>query len=261
MKRLLYLGVTAILLLSLSGCGGDGSRRISGPGLVGIDDSAGDTAPFLTVTFQDPLLGPVTAEILSDPLSDGDIAFDPVRSVLTVMTNATTLFFGVDSFDRNLPEFKAFLTFPLDVVPPGVPIISARVEFFVTEVSFAGIIPTFLDLVPYGVLGAEDFDATFLDFQSLDFFSSDAGNFVLIDVTPLMQTAQAQNLLDFQIRLSLDDGLSAAGAQVARPQAARQKKAERTVSPSSVAGKRPVRTPHAGGSPSGAGAERPARSR
>jgi hypothetical protein len=258
--------VASILVLALSGCGGDDRNVINGPGFVGIDDSADDTAPFLTVTFQDPFLGPVTAEILSDPLSDGDIAFDPVRSVFTVTTDATPLFFGVDSFDRNLPEFKAFLTFPLDgvtgqdVVPSGVPIISAMVEFFVTEVSFAGTVPTFLDLVPYGVLGAEDFDAAFLDFRSLDFFSSDVGNFVLIDVTTLMQTAQAQNLLDFQIRLSLDDGVSVSGAQLARPQAS-QKKAERTVSPSSIAGKRPERRSQAGGSRAGAGAERPTRSR
>lgn len=262
MRRLLYLGVASILVLALSGCGGgDRSRRISGPGFVGIDDSTTDTAPLLTVIYQDPFLGQVTAEILSDPLFDGDIALvDPVRNVFDITTNATPLFFGVDSFNANLPEFKAFFTFPLDDVPFGVPIISATVELFVTEVSFASVIPTFLDLVPFGVLSADDFDAAFLDFLSLDFFSSDEGNFVLIEVTPLMETAQTQDLLDFQIRLSLDDGVSVSGAQLARAQAS-QKKADRTVSASSIAGKRPERVPQAGRSSPEAGAGRETRSR
>jgi hypothetical protein len=269
MRRLLYLGVASILVLALSGCGGgDRSRRISGPGLVGIDDSVSDTAPLLTVDFVDSVLGPGRALILSDPLSDGDIAFDPVLSVFTVTTNVDTLLFGVDSFDRNLPEFRAFLTFPLDgstgqdIVPLGATITNATMELFVTEVSFAGVVSTFMDLIQYGFqnLLAQDFSAPVIDFRMLDFFSSDEGNFVLIEITPLVQTAQDLALLDFQIRLSLDDGVSAAGAKVARPQAARQK-AERNVSASSIAGKRPARVPQAGGSSPEAGAERPTRSR
>lgn len=267
MGKRLCLVFAAVLLLALSGCGGGDRDRvvITGPGFVGIDDSVAGTAPLLTVNFVDAF-GPGRAIILSDPVSDGDIAFDPVRSIFTITTDSTPLFFGVDSLSSNRPEFRTFLTFPLDgfggrdIVPSGATITSATLELFVTEVSFAGIVPTFLDLVPYGVLGAADFDAAFLDFRSLDFFSSDAGNFVLIDVTPLMQTAQALNLLDFQARLSLDDGVSATGAQMARPQAP-QKKAERTVSPSSTAEKRPARTLQAGGSTSGAGAESPTRSR
>ncbi len=266
MRRIFCLGVTAILVLSLSGCGGGDDRNVTGPGFVGIDDSAADTRPLLTVDFVDAL-GQGTAFILSDPEFDGDIALvDPVQNVFTITTGATPLFFGVDSYNRNLPEYRAFLTFPLDgitgqdIVPLGATIISATVELFITEVSFANTVPTFLDLVSYGVLGALDFDAAFLDSLSLDFFSSDPGNFVLIEVTPLVQTAQAQNLFDFQIRFSLDGGVSAAGAQVARPQAA-AKKAERTVSPYSIARKRPARAPQAGGSRAGAGAERPTRSR
>jgi len=271
MRRLLYLGVASILVLALSGCGGgDRSRRISGPGLVGIDDSDNvNFAPLLMVTYVDPVtLVPVTAQILSDPASDGGIAFDPVRSVFTVTTNVNTLFFGEDSLDHNLPEFRAFLTFPLDgltgqdIVPLGATITNATVELFITEVSFAGIVPTFMDLIQYEFqnLLAQDFSAPVIDFRTLDFFSSDAGNFVLIEVTPLVQTAQDLALLDFQIRFSLDYGVSGAGAQVVRPQAD-QKKAERTVSPSSIAGERPVRAPKTDGMPPGAGAELPTRSR
>lgn len=268
MRRLLYLGVASILVLALSGCGGgDRSRRISGPGFVGIDDSISDTAPLLTVDFLDNGL-PGRAQILSDPLSDGDIAFDPVRSLFTVTTDVDTLLFGVDSFDRNEPEFRAFLTFPLDgfagrdIVPAGATILDATLEIFVTEVSFAGTVPTFLDLVPYEFqnLLAQDFNAPVLDFRTLDFFFSDEGIFVLIDVTPLMETAQIQNLFDFQIRLSLDDVAFASGAGQARPQASR-KKANRTVSPFSIAGKRPTRAASTGRSSPEAGAGRNPRSR
>jgi hypothetical protein len=274
MRRLLCLGVAAILAIALSACGGGGSRNaITGPGFVGIDDSAADTAPLLTVTYHDPLSPfiPVTARILSDPLSDGDIAFDPVNSIFTITTGATTLFFGVDSSDGNLPEYRAFMTFPLDgvteqdVLPLGAVIDSATVELFITQVSFADTVPTFLDLIQYefrnlGQNPALDFSAAVIDFQTLDFYSTDPGIFVLIDITPLVQTAQDLALLDFQIRLSLAGGVSTIGVQAASPRAA-VKNAGRTASPSSAAGKRPARAPRGAGSAPGAGTELPARSR
>jgi len=269
MRRILVLGVAAILVVSLSGSGctdGDDRNAITGPGFVGIDDSVPSTAPLLTVDYVDSL-GRGAAFILSDPASDGDIAFDPVSSVFTITTGATPLFFGVDSSGNNLPEYKTFLTFPLDgvtgqdILPLDAVVTSATVELFVTQVSFASTVPTFLDLIQYGFQNpALDFNAPFIDFRTLDFFSSDPGNFVLIDITPLVQTAQDLALLDFQIRLSLADGVSTAGAGAARPQAA-GKKAARTVGPSSAAESRPERAPQAGGSPPGAGTERPARSR
>jgi hypothetical protein len=274
MRRLLCLGVAAILAIALSACGGGGNRNaITGPGFVGIDDSTADTAPLLTVTYHDPLSPfiSVTAKILSDPLSDGDIAFDPVNSIFTITTGATTLFFGVDSSDGNLPEYRAFLTFPLDgvteqdVLPLGAVIDSATVELFITQVSFADTVPTFLDLIQYefrnlGQNPALDFSAAVIDFQTLDFFSTDPGIFVLIDITPLVQTAQDLALLDFQIRFSLAGGVSTAGVQAASPRQA-AKNAGRTVSPTSVAGKRPARAPRGDGLAPGAGTEHPTRSR
>jgi len=271
MRRLLCLGVAAVLAIALSACGGSGDRNaITGPGFVGIDDSAADTAPLLTVNFVDAL-GRGTAVIFSDPLSDGDIAFDPVNSIFTITTGATTLFFGVDSSDSNLPEYRAFLTFPLDgvtgddILPLGAAIESATVELFITEVSFADTVPSFLDLIQYefGNLGqnpALDFSAAVIDFQTLNFYSTDPGIFVLIDITPLVQTAQDLALLDFQIRLSLAGGVSTAGVQAASPRTA-AKNAGRTVSPSSIAGKRPARAPRGAGLAPGAGTDRPTRSR
>jgi hypothetical protein len=266
MRRLRCLGVAAILAISLSACGGGDNRNINGPGFVGIDDSSADTAPLLTVDFVDAL-GQGTAIILSDPVSDGDIAFDPVSSVFTVTAGATPLFFGVDSFDDHLPEYKSFLTFPLDgitgqdIVPLGATITFATVELFITQVSFADTVPTFLDLVQYDLQNPVlDFSAPVLDFRTLDFLSSDPGNFVLIEVTPLMQTAQELALLDFQIRFSLAGGVPVAGTRGAIPRAA-SKKAERTVSPFSIAGKRPERAPRAEGLSPGAGTGRSTRSR
>jgi len=273
MRRLLCLGVAAILAIALSACGGGDNRNITGPGFVGIDDSSADTAPLLSVTYHDPLSPfiSVTANILSDPLSDGDIAFDPVDSIFTITTGAATLFFGVDSSDGNLPEYKAFMTFPLDgvtgydVLPLGAVIESATVELFITQVSFADTVPTFLDLIQYefqnlGQNPALDFSAAVIDFQTLNFYSTDPGIFVLIDIAPLVQTAQNLALLDFQIRLSLAGGVPTAGVQAAVPRAA-AKNARRTVSPSSIAGKRPARSPRGAGSAPGAGTERTTRSR
>ncbi len=120
-----------------------------------------------------PSATPITVSILSDLASDGDIAFDPVLSSFTVTTGSTSVLFGIDSFNINLPEFRAFLTFPLDGVTgqPTVPgdafILSAAVEVFVNLLDFASTVPTFLDLVQYppfpsGGLAAVDFDAVVL---------------------------------------------------------------------------------------------------
>ena len=154
----------------------------------------------------------IVAKILSDQLADGDIALDPVQQTYTITNGPNTLYFGIDDSDPNLPEYRAFLDFPLDgstgesVIPLNARIVSATLEIFIYEVSFAPIVPTLLDLVSYPIAGlrAEDFNlAPFLS-QSLDFFASDEGHFVSIDVTPLMQKAQSLGLTDFQLRFVLD---------------------------------------------------------
>ncbi|MBI5056044.1 MAG: hypothetical protein HZB61_05465 [Nitrospirae bacterium] len=192
MKRLLYLGITVVLALFLSGCGGD---------------DGGHSRPIFV------------AQILSDQLADGDIAFDPVLNSFIVTNGPDTIFFGIDEVDRDLPEFRAFLDFPLDgslngdVVPASAEILSATLEVFVDEVSFAGTVPTLLDLVPFSITGLSpaDFDSPPLQFSNgsdatigFDFFASDQNNFVLIDVTPLMREAQRLGLAHFQVRFLLD---------------------------------------------------------
>jgi hypothetical protein len=161
-----------------------------------------------------PATGTNTVQILSDLASDGDIAFDPFLSSFTVTTGSSYVLFGIDSLNINLPEYRAFLTFPLDgvtgqpVVPGDAFIVSANVEVFVNLLDFASTVPTFLDLVqyPFRGLAAIDFDAVPLATRPVfDFFASDLGFFVRIEVTSLMQAAQVPPaLVDFQLRFSRD---------------------------------------------------------
>ena len=190
MKRLLYIVIIVTLALSLSGCGSSGNSR-------------------------DIFI----AQILSDQPADGDIAFDPVLNSYFITNGPDTLFFGIDDADHNLPEYRAFLDFPLDgssggdVLPLDAEIVYASLEVFVDEVSFAGTIPTLLDLVIYSIAGLTqaDFNSPPLRFPDgtdatleFNFFSSDEGNYVLIDVTSLMRETQRRGLSDFQVRFILD---------------------------------------------------------
>jgi len=218
MRKIWILAIVGVLALSLAGCGGDDDPPppiLTGPGLVGLDDTSADTAPLLIVEYEVPgTLGTTIVRILSDLASDGDIAFDPVLNSFTVTSGPPTVLFGIDSFNMNLPEFRAFLTFPLDgatgqpIVPGDAFIVAADVEVFVTLFDFASTVPTFLDLVqyPFRGLAAIDFDAVPLATRPVfDFFASDLGFLVLIDVTSLMRAAQAPPaLVDFQLRFSRD---------------------------------------------------------
>jgi hypothetical protein len=236
LKTLFLAGMLLVLTAILIGCGGDGDETtvIIAPGLVGIDDSEEATAPLLIVTYTvppSPVL--ITVNILSDPVSDGDIAFDPVLNTFTVTTGPPEVLFGEDSSDMNLPEFRAFLTFPLDgitgqpVVPSDAVIVSAFLEVLVTQVNFALSIPTFLDLVqyPFRGLSAVDFNIPILtptSFRTLNFFYTDQGNFVRIDVTSLMQEAQLPPaLLDFQVRFSVETAAALSSSRASSAEASR----------------------------------------
>jgi hypothetical protein len=183
MHKLSLLGILAVMLLTLS-CNGSDPQPV------------------------------IVADIFSDQATDGDIAFDPVLQSFTITNGPETLFFGIDDSDQNFPEYRAFLDFPLDgstggeVIPINARIVSAILEVFINEVSFAPIVPTLLDLVSYPINGlrVEDFDSFPLEemSQSLDFFAADLGTIVSIDVTPLMQEAQRLGVPDFQVRFVLD---------------------------------------------------------
>lgn len=184
MRHILRIGIVAVAMLAVAACGGGGS---------------GFPPVFV-------------AEIVSHQPSDGDIAFDPVLRTFTVASGPQTLFFGIDELDPHLPEYRAFLDFPLDGstgedrVPADAVIRSAALELYLTEVSFAATVPALLDLVPYPVSGLspQDFGSAPLLVRRFDFFRSDQGRFVTIDVTGFMREVQRLGLSDFQVRFLLD---------------------------------------------------------
>lgn len=190
MKKLLRLCVIAAFLICSTACGGGGDSRDI-----------------------------FVAQIFSDRTVDGDIAFDPVRQTFTITNGPDTLFFGIDDLNPNLTEYRAFLDFPLDgsnggdIVPLNAVIVSATLELFIKEVSFATVVPTLIDLVPYPTSGLmpKDFSSLPFVFRRLDFFRSDQRKFVAIDVTPLMREAQRLGLSDFQVRFLLDFSVSDIG--------------------------------------------------
>ena len=200
MRNIGILGLVGVLALILAGCGGGDPYHYPPP----------PPPPIVP--------GTITVQILSDLGSDGDIAFDPFLSSYFVTNSPSTVLFGIDSLDAHLPEYRAFLTFPLDgitgqpVVPSDAFIVSADVEVFVNFLDFASAVPTFLDLVQYPFRGlgsgnpAIDFNAVPLAILPVfDFFTSDVRKFVRIEVTSLMQAAQVPPaLVDFQLRFSSD---------------------------------------------------------
>lgn len=183
MKKLLWLGTVILAMIFTAACsGGDGPRPV------------------------------LVAEIISDQPTDGDIAFDPILQTYTITQGPDTVFFGIDDSDPDLPEYRAFLDFPLDgssgedVVPSDAVIVSATLDIFINEVSFATVVPTNVELVIYPIvagLGAQDFDSAPILTRTFNFFDSDVRKFVSLDVTPLMREAQRLGLADFQVRFVL----------------------------------------------------------
>jgi hypothetical protein len=179
-------------LLGLGGCGGDGG------------DGSGPTQ--------------VVTQILSDAAYDGDIEqTSPSVYVVTQGMSATvqSVFAGIDPVAGT--EFRAFLDFSLSGaggVPGDAIIDSAFLEFFVNDVEPpSGSVPIRVDLVsfqPPTLLGT-DFDRSAQPplasaLVQGDVTKADVGNFVAVDVTPLMVEAQRLGLLNFQVRIMEDLG-------------------------------------------------------
>ncbi len=152
-----------------------------------------------------------TTQIFSDFNVDGDIAFTP-PATFTVSTANNTLSVLAGIAPGDATEFRGFLDFPLGGsggVPSGATIISATLEVFIrrVDVTAGANVPIVMDLISFPPpLVAGDFNqATTVPLLSrtVDFFASDQGNFVPIDVTAFMQEAQRLNLPEFQVRLLL----------------------------------------------------------
>ena len=151
-----------------------------------------------------------TAGILSDQPSDGDIGFLSGIYTVTHGSSTDTLFFGIDS---GSTEYRAFLSFPLNVIPLNADINSATLTVRIKSMGYAATVPTLLELVSYvpGALVQGNYTDPPLTFsngyaasRTFNLYYGDVGNDVEIDVTSLMREAQARGLSDFQVRFSLN---------------------------------------------------------
>lgn len=155
--------------------------------------------------------------INSDPAVDGDILEDSTTLARTVTipggVPGAMLLAGVAA---DGDEYRAFLDFPLggpDGVPLSAIIHSANLNIVIRNTSPIGAsIPLLIELVPLGAsLTPDDYDVA--PFSPLSRTTTvrtivpgqiNNANGVDIDVTTLMQEAQARQLSSFQIRLLHD---------------------------------------------------------
>jgi hypothetical protein len=181
--------VLALVTASLAGC-------------IVVVDNREDPSP----TF--------IADITSDIAADGDIALSP-SEIYTLSSARDTgdVLAGVDPESGD--EFRGFLDFPLrgsHGVPSNAAIESATLEIFINGISVSSsdqVLPFLIDVVAFQppAIIVDDFDRAVqppLLTMPFDFYPTDAGATVLIDVTALMQEAQLEGLPDFQLRLLLD---------------------------------------------------------
>jgi hypothetical protein len=178
--------VAAAFLVVVAGCGG-----------------GGDSPPDITQT-----------QILSDSGYDGDIEqTGPDTAIVTqgMGPQVQNVFAGIDPVSGD--EFRAFLHFPLDTVPPKAQIDSAFLEIYIDDIQPTGaVIPVRIELVSFAQpMVATDFDRTAQPAITYTTLSprlgpSDLNKYVPIDVTELMRQAQRLGLADFQVRIMQDLG-------------------------------------------------------
>ncbi|MGA7106034.1 MAG: hypothetical protein WBX49_11895 [Candidatus Deferrimicrobiaceae bacterium] len=155
---------------------------------------------------------PVTAGVGSDPATDGDVREDGQVAA------ASVVFCGFDpQAAPPLPEYRGFLSFPLDGIPTGAFVESAILTFTVDRVDLPAGIPDLvlgLDHVHYGgTLGFAAFSAPGTPVGSLLFGLSltpaPGTQTVTVDVAPELQAdANDPLLLFFQVRVLCSGGLA-----------------------------------------------------
>jgi len=160
----------------------------------------------------------VMTHILSNPNFDGDIEqTSPTSYAVTqgMSLSVQSVLAGIDPTART--EFRAFLNFSLggfSGVPGNAIIDSAFLEVLVANVlPRNGSVPIRVELVAFQppTLIGTDFDRSFLPplgavLVSGNVTGADIGQFVPVDVTPLMIQAQQRGLVDFQVRIMEDLG-------------------------------------------------------
>jgi hypothetical protein len=161
-------------------------------------------------TDRDP--PPVTADVGSDPATDGDVREDGQ------VVAASVVFCGFDPRAAPpLPEHRGFLSFPLDGIPTGAFVESAILTFTVDRVDLSAGIPDLvldLDHVQYGGrLGFAAFSVPGTPVDSLlsglSLTPAPDPQRVAIDVAPELQAdADDPFLLFFQVRVLCTGGLA-----------------------------------------------------
>lgn len=159
---------------------------------------------------------PLVASIVSDAAFDGDIArsVDGTFRFAQGSTAQGIVKVGIDPVDGA--EFRGFLDFPLGGnggVPVNAFISWATLELSINNISVVSLIDTLpirIDLVPFSLLSAEDFNSPPLASLTVSppILQDPLGMFVRIDVTPLMVDAQRLVLSDFQVRIIRIQGAS-----------------------------------------------------
>jgi hypothetical protein len=157
-------------------------------------------------------LSPVSADVGSDPATDGDVRQDGV------VTTASVIECGFDPVvPPPRPEHRGFLSFPLDGIPPGAFIESATVTFSVDRVHLltgSTDMVLFLDHVQYGeTLSFAAFSAPGNPVSSLlsgvRLVASDEAQRITTSVVPELQSDANDPLLRFfQLRVVGTGGLA-----------------------------------------------------
>lgn len=155
----------------------------------------------------------VTTQIYSDSSYDGDIALSQAGTYTVTQGMSSTVqsvFAGIDP--ATGAEYRAFLDFSL-TGPTGIPgnavIQSATLEIDIASLQPAsGSLPIQVDLVafqPPNLVGTDYDPASQPALASItvspNFTAADVGTLATLDITPLMEQAQRQQLVDFQVRL------------------------------------------------------------
>lgn len=161
---------------------------------------------------EDTSPAPSTAVVVSDPRLDGDVREDGI------VTTGAVILAGFDPAAASpRPEYRGFLSFPIDAVPVGAFVEAASVTLFADRVDLLpGMADVILDFdhVHYGTgLSFSAFGASGVPVRSvaagMTLTPSPAPQAVSFDVTPEVQAdVNSSSVHSFQLRIFGSGGLA-----------------------------------------------------